>query len=197
MGIRMRQEDLRFCRRVGERGQDSGPIIIGLRTEEEKRTILERARLLRGTRYDNVAIVPDMTKMQRRAEDRLTSEAASRNEQLTADDRSKNLKWLVVGRRGEKRLIKGTEREGQNNIRREIQLGDFVQQIQGAQGGASFSGKGRGPTGNNNTQIRPEPTVPLPSGRGGIQPNIFGNPQWVRQQIQQRRRQQHPRRLHQ
>jgi hypothetical protein len=167
MGIRMRQEDLRFCRRVGERGQDSRPIIIGLRTEEEKRTILERARLLRGTRYDNVAIVPDMTKMQRRAEDMLTSEAASRNEQLTADDRSKNLKWLVVGRRGEKRLIKGTEREGQNNIRREIQLGDFVQHPQGAQGGGS--------RGNINTQIRPEPTVPLPSGRGGIQPNNFGN----------------------
>jgi membrane-associated HD superfamily phosphohydrolase len=102
MGIKMRQEDLRFCRRVGERGQESRPIIIGLRTEEEKRIILERARLLRGTRYDNVAIVPDMTKMQRQAEDKLTREAEGRNEQLTAEDRNRNLKWLVVGRRGEK-----------------------------------------------------------------------------------------------
>jgi membrane-associated HD superfamily phosphohydrolase len=171
MGIKMRQEDLRFWRRVGERGQESRPIIIGLRTEEEKRIILERARLLRGTRYDNVAIVPDMTKMQRRAEDKLTREAEDRNEQLTAEDRNRNLKWLVVGRRGEKRLIKGTEREGQNNIRRGIQLSDFVQQSQGAPGGSAFSSRGRGLIGGSSgpAQNMSAPVVPLPMGRGGEQ----------------------------
>jgi hypothetical protein len=87
MGIRTRQEDLRFCRRVGERGQDPRPIIIGLRTEEEKRAILERARLLRGTSYDNVSIVPDMTKMQRQAEDNLAREAEARNGQQQKTER--------------------------------------------------------------------------------------------------------------
>jgi hypothetical protein len=67
-----------------------------------------------------------MTRMQRRAEDQLTKEVEKRNEQLTAEDREKNLRWMVVGRRGEKRMIKGTEREQQNYGRREVQLGDFM-----------------------------------------------------------------------
>jgi hypothetical protein len=75
MGVRMRGEELRFCRRVGERGRDARPIAIGIRNEEEKRQLLDRARLLRGTRYDNISVVPDMTRMQRRAEDKLTTEA--------------------------------------------------------------------------------------------------------------------------
>jgi hypothetical protein len=109
IGVRTNGGDLRFCRRIGERGRDARPIVIGLRTEEEKRLILERARALRGGRFDNVSIVPDLTRIQRRGEDRLSEEAARRNNNLTADDRMKNLRWLVVGRRGEKRLIKGTE----------------------------------------------------------------------------------------
>jgi hypothetical protein len=109
IGVRTGGGDLRFCRRIGERGRDARPIVIGLRTEEERRIILERARGLRGGRFDNVSIVPDLTRMQRRGLDRLSEEAAKRNNNLTADDLAKNLRWLVVGRRGEKRLIKGTE----------------------------------------------------------------------------------------
>jgi hypothetical protein len=60
-----------------------------------------------------------MTKMQRRVQ-----ETETRNEQLTAEDKDRNLKWLVVGKRSEKQLIKGTERGSQNNIRRDPQLGD-------------------------------------------------------------------------
>ena len=62
-----------------------------------------------------VTIVPDMTKSQRKGELRLREEAERRNhEDLSEEDREKNLKWIVVGSRGEKRLIKGTEREEQN-----------------------------------------------------------------------------------
>jgi hypothetical protein len=187
MGIRTRQEDLRFCRRVGERGQDPRPITIGLRTEEEKRAILERARLLRGTSYDNVSIVPDMTKMQRQAEDNLTREAEARNGQLTAEDREKNLKWLVVGKRGEKRLIKATEREGQNNIRREARLGDYIPgSVQqgitnlttnrgGYHGERNRGGGGFGGGGYQSNPNRPlsstQPAVPLPAGRGATSTN--------------------------
>jgi hypothetical protein len=121
---RTRAEDLRFCRRVGERGRDPRPIIIGLRSEEEKRNILERAANLRGTAFDRVSVGPDLTRMQRRAEDKLSSEAEMRNTQLTAIDIERNVRWIVVGRRGEKRLIKGTEREP--NYRRPAQLGDYI-----------------------------------------------------------------------
>jgi hypothetical protein len=65
--------------------------------------------------------------MQRRAEDQLAKEVETRNNQLTTEDREKNLRWMVVGRRGEKQMIKGTEREQQNYGRREAQLGDYLQ----------------------------------------------------------------------
>jgi hypothetical protein len=84
IGARTRGQDLRFCRRVGERGRDPRPVVIGLRTEEERRLILDKARLLQGTRFDNTGIVPDLTKMQRRAEDQLASEAELKNRGLTA-----------------------------------------------------------------------------------------------------------------
>ena len=114
MRARTRRHQIRFCRRVGERGNDPRPIVIGLYTEEEKRHLLERSRELKNTMYSCVTIVPDMTKSQRRGEMRLREEAERRNhEDLTEEDRLRNLKWIVVGSRGEKRLIKGTEREDQ------------------------------------------------------------------------------------
>jgi hypothetical protein len=57
--------------------------------------------------------VPDLTKKQRAREARMKQEAEDRNKKLTAEERNRNEKWLVVGRRGEKRLIKGIERDVQ------------------------------------------------------------------------------------
>jgi signal recognition particle GTPase len=47
MGVRVRGSDLRFCRRVGERGAVPRPIVVGLNSKEEKRIILARSRQLR------------------------------------------------------------------------------------------------------------------------------------------------------
>jgi hypothetical protein len=104
---------LRFCRRIGEKGANPRPMIIGLETEEEKRHILGRARNLHGTQFHDISVVPDLTKKQRSREARLKQEAEERNKKLTNEDRNRNEKWLVVGRRGEKRLIKGIERDVQ------------------------------------------------------------------------------------
>jgi hypothetical protein len=139
LGVRTGGADLRFCRRIGERGRDARPIVIGVRTEEERRIILERARDLRGGRFDNVSIVPDLTRMQRRGEDRLSEEAARRNSSLPADDVAKNLRWLVVGRRGEKRLIKGTETV-QRSRAPQPRLSDFIGAANGGRGGPYGSG---------------------------------------------------------
>ena len=113
MKARTRYQAIRFCRRIGERGEDPRPLVFGVFTEEEKRHLLEKAKELVYTKYEDVTVVPDMTKSQRKGEQQLRDEANKRNTQLTEEDRSKNLKWLVVGKRGEKRLIKGTERENQ------------------------------------------------------------------------------------
>ena len=111
MRVRTRKQQIRFCRRVGERAQEPRPIVIGLYSEEERRHILERSRELRNTMYESVTIVLDLTKSQRRGEKRLREEADRRNQDLSSEDIEKNLKWIVVGSRGEKRLIKATERE--------------------------------------------------------------------------------------
>ena len=111
MRARTRRGNIRFCRRIGERGQAPRPIVIGLETEEEKRHLLFKARDLQGTRFRDVSLVLDLTKKQREVENRMQVEASERNKTLTDADRESGLRWQVVGRRGEKRIIKAVERE--------------------------------------------------------------------------------------
>jgi hypothetical protein len=49
---------------------------------------------------------PDQTKRQKQEEMEMKAEAVRRNRDMPSEDRSKNLAWLVVGPRGDKRLIK-------------------------------------------------------------------------------------------
>jgi hypothetical protein len=144
MGLRLRGTDLKFCRRVGERGQNPRPVVVGLNSEEDRRMVLSRARQLRGGRYDNVAVVPDLTRMQRRGEDKLSGEAEQKNRNLTADDKEKGLRWMVVGKRGEKRLIKGTEREQQRD-RAAPTLGQYLGGGGGGRDGAGGGNQRGGP----------------------------------------------------
>jgi hypothetical protein len=161
---------IKFCRRVGERGRDPRPIVVGLSEENERKSILEKSRALRGTIYDNVAIVPDLTRLQRLTEDNLAIEAANRNKHLTADDISKNLKWLVVGKRGEKRLIKGTERDQQSFVRTATQLHSYIPTVpqpgwpRGGGGGGSGTGTATMPGRGNGSGSAPHH---LNGSRGG------------------------------
>jgi hypothetical protein len=160
IGARTRATDLRFCRRVGERGREARPLVIGVRSEEEKRNILDRAAELRRSSFSNISIGPDMTRMQRRAEDQLAREVETRNNQLTAEDREKNLRWMVVGRRGEKRMIKGTEREQQNYGRREAQLGDYIQGSMRVMEQRDYRNEIQ--TGARRREYQQQPTIPGP-----------------------------------
>ncbi len=111
IGARTRAENMRFCRRVGERGGASRPLVVGLCSEGEKNFILSRARDLQHTAHKDVTTVPDLTKRQRAGEEKLREEANRRNDQLNQEDLDRGMKWMVVGRRGERRLIKGAERD--------------------------------------------------------------------------------------
>jgi hypothetical protein len=55
MKARNRKDDLRFCRRIGEKSAEPRPMVIGLETEEEKRHILARARNLQGTQFQDIS----------------------------------------------------------------------------------------------------------------------------------------------
>ncbi len=103
------REDVKYCRRIGERNADNTktrPLAVGLKREADKEYILERARRLKNTKFEYISIVADLTKKQRQEEMGMEREAEKRNGTLSTEDKAKNLKWIVVGRKGEKRIIK-------------------------------------------------------------------------------------------
>jgi hypothetical protein len=104
------EKAVRFCRRVGEKGNGPRPLVVGFRREEQKEDILENAKKLRNTQFPEVMIIPDLTQEQRKEEADMVAEAERRNRDLTAEDAAKNLEWMAVGARGERRLIKGVKR---------------------------------------------------------------------------------------
>ena len=102
------------------------------------------AKNLRDTEFNEVGIVPDLTVQQRREENQMAEVVERMNEEeLTAEDRAKNLKWRVAGPRGAKRIIKGVQRE-QFHPRRGTRG-----RRSGARGGTS------GGTGANRMPLRP------------------------------------------
>ena len=103
-------KSIKYVRRIGEKGDRPRPLLAGMSTEAEKEMILDNARALRDTRYKNVGISADLTPWELKEERELAAEAARRNEELDDEDRAKNLKWLLVGQKGARRLIKGVER---------------------------------------------------------------------------------------
>jgi hypothetical protein len=87
-GSDIRKRDIKFCRRMGARGDEPRPLLVGVKTEDDKRNLLECARELQNTDYKNVRIGPDLTKKQRQEESNLMDEAERRNkEELTQEDK--------------------------------------------------------------------------------------------------------------
>lgn len=110
--VRMDEDDIKFCRRVGERGNGPRPLIVGFYSEQEKNSVARKAKRLEETNYKEVSIVPDLTRRQRQEEGSMFAEAERRNEcELTESDTAKNLQWRVVGPKGERRLIKTQARD--------------------------------------------------------------------------------------
>ena len=68
--------------------------------------------MARDTNFKDIGITPDLTREQRLEEDELLKEAEKRNMERTAEDRSKNVEWILVGQQGEKRLIRMVNRRG-------------------------------------------------------------------------------------
>ena len=87
-------------------------MVVGLNRESLKEDLLEAAKDLRNTEFETVRIAADLTREQRKDEADMVQEAERRNADLSEDDRAKNLVWMVVGRKGEKRLTKGMSRGG-------------------------------------------------------------------------------------
>jgi outer membrane murein-binding lipoprotein Lpp len=107
-----KRKDIRFCRRIGEKGQEKRPLLVGMTSELVKTELLDSARELQHTAFKHISIGPDQTRKQRAAEKKLAETAERKNrEELTEDDMAKNLRWQAVGRKGEKRIVKAPVRE--------------------------------------------------------------------------------------
>jgi hypothetical protein len=115
IGLAAEAVNIKLCRRIGEKGDEPRPLIVVLRSEASRAAILDSARYLRDTPYNEISIVPDLTYTQRQEEADLAEEAERKNrEELTEEDQQKNLKWQVVGPRGAKKLVKTYARGWQN-----------------------------------------------------------------------------------
>jgi hypothetical protein len=111
LNLNMKSENVvRFCRRVGEKGEGPRPLVVGFRRESQREDLLEKAKDLKDTNFAEIMIIPDLTQEQRREEAEMVTEAVRRNAELSEEDKAKNLEWSVMGARGERRLVKSAVR---------------------------------------------------------------------------------------
>ena len=111
--LKLDLNSLRFLRRIGEKGERPRPLLVGMHSLEDRERLLTNARHLRDTPLNNVGISPDLTPQELQEEKEMVEEAGRRNKNLSQEDIAKNMKWLVAGQKGEKRLFKGVERPQQ------------------------------------------------------------------------------------
>lgn len=96
--------------------------MVGLRADSDKNMLLRASKRLSGTDHDKVSIVPDLTQRQRDQDTKLREEAKRMNrEELTPDDIQKNLKWVAVGRKGARRLVKLPSKETSSHPHKDSQ----------------------------------------------------------------------------
>ena len=113
LNIKISKEDIRFMTRLGRYDNSrTRPALIGIQNPGLKEKILLKAPLLNTMRepYCRVKIVKDLTRKQREEEEKLKCIASDRNTAMSNDDK-KNFQWMVVGRRGERRLQRMRRRE--------------------------------------------------------------------------------------
>jgi hypothetical protein len=134
--------DLKFCRRVGEKGTEPRPMVVGFYTETERAQLLRKAKNLDKTNYSEVNISADLTKRQRDEEKDMKKEAEKRNNLMSESEKAKNLEWIVVGARGEERLIKTVPREQPSRRGGETRGGRG--RLRGSRGGITRGGLASG-----------------------------------------------------
>ena len=100
----------RFAKRLGKRDDENEsppPLLIGFKTTDNCMSILDKSPNLSeiAEPWSMINIVRDLTKTQRKEESKMREEAETKNSQLT-DEEKENWQWTVVGRRGERKIVK-------------------------------------------------------------------------------------------
>ena len=142
--VQLTRKDIKFCRRIGEKKEEARPMIVGFCRESHKEDILDKVQELRNTDFSEIGIVADLTQEQRKDEVEMAKEVDIRNGQRSEDEIAKNLVWRLVGRKGEKRLVRGVEREGEDYRRMEARREPGGLLPQGGRRGSWIPGGGEG-----------------------------------------------------
>ena len=125
------EEAVKFSRRLGEK-KDNGPrpLQLGFKKSEDKEKILDNASKLadKNEPWKSVSIGQDLTNMQREEEAKMREDAKKRNNEMTAEEKSKNGIFKVVGKRGKRRMIR--EKEESNGPTRDRRMSTRVAQQQ-------------------------------------------------------------------
>ena len=145
------KEGIKFIYRPGERTETGRPrpVIMSLKDPGLRDYILDNARKLANSSFNSISIIPDLTQDQRKEEEKLRKTADKRNRELDPAE-ALNWEWVLIGMRGDRRLIK----------RRIIQNGGTER------GRAVLERGGSALTGSNRTLLYSRPAAQQPMGRG-------------------------------
>ena len=105
---------VRFCKRLGEKKPEKPrPLLLGFKDPVAKERVLANTRKLAQAEepWAAVSVVQDLTRLQREEDLKLRKEAEKKNGEMD-DDEKKNWIWKVVGKRGQRRLVRGRQEEG-------------------------------------------------------------------------------------
>jgi hypothetical protein len=105
--VRTVEENIGFYRRVGRKAETEADGHRDLYRGQSKPP--GSAKELQNSTYSGVNIGTDLRKKQRSEELNMRDKVDNRNKDLSRDDQEKILKWLVVGRRRGRRIIKGQD----------------------------------------------------------------------------------------
>ena len=107
--IKIGDDDIKFMIRVGRfENTKMRPALVGIPNSTLREKILSKAPLLNNMRppFNAIKIAKDLTRRQREDDKNMRLEVVKLNDSLSEEEK-KNVVWKVVGKKGERRLIKG------------------------------------------------------------------------------------------
>ena len=118
--------EIRFTARTGEKKQNTEtprPFLIGFKNPAKRCEVLDNLVNLKNSEFQNISIVPDLTRRQREDDKSLREEAEKRNNELSEED-SGNFQWKVTGLKGSRTLVKASIARGTKKRGREEDTGN-------------------------------------------------------------------------
>jgi len=119
--VDLKLEDIKFMARIGkkdEQGKKNRPLMVGFFSVAHRTALLNSARNLSYLQdYDEISIVPDLTKEQREEEDNQRNEVKQLNNNMDKEE-ALNFEFRLVGLKGERRIIKAKKKKEQTQATR-------------------------------------------------------------------------------